>query len=136
MKSILTLLLACFSVLSFVDTAEASLKPGEKVLLGELKEYDRKNKEITFYSKKHKKDLVFKWEQKKGPHIVFNEKKISHSSYFRKQDEMFHQAIRIFQPINEFDKKNVDLVGYVVRAIWAVDKEFHDERTRKEPSKR
>ena len=39
MKSILTLLLACFSVLSFVDTAEASLKPGEKVLLGELKEF-------------------------------------------------------------------------------------------------
>ncbi|WP_156817159.1 hypothetical protein [Rubritalea marina] len=136
MNRILRMIVVALGLLFTSGMASASLKPGEILLRGKLVEFDKKKKEIVFHTAKHGKDLVFKFEGRKGPLILFNEKKISIRRYQSKQDEMYHEAVLVYQPLNEYDKTNVDMVGYVVRMIGACDEEFHAYKTQTDKSER
>ena len=130
------MLLASVTLLVSASIASASLQPGEVALRGKITDYDKRKKEVTFYSIQHKRDFTFKFEDRKGPYFTFNAKKISHTRYFSKQDKFYSEIIVVFQDIKDFDKANVEMKGYVIRRAHAIDEEYHEEHHSKAPSKR
>ncbi|WP_018969684.1 hypothetical protein [Rubritalea marina] len=136
MQHLFKAMLVALSCLFLCGTASASLKPGEIRLIGKLVDFDKKKKEVTFYCNKRKAEVTIAFETRKGPIILFNHKKASIRKYESKEDELYRQALVVYQPLKDYDKKNVEMKGYVARLLSGMDKEFHDELTQREPSKR